>query len=371
LSSDTPKVVFVYYALLHYRQSLFDFLSDSNRISFHIVCGKKSQFPNSKYYTSNKGNIVYVKNQFFKILGSLFYVQSPVVKKVLRLNPNKIVLRGVNPQIISTLYLFLWLKLFRPKVKIYWWGHGTLGNQGGFGRKFRKFFYKRSDGILLQGNKGITLLTEIDIPKHKIHVVGNNMNDSSLGYKVQTIENKKATEKINLIYVGRLVKQKRVDLLLNACWKLKNDGYLVACDIIGDGPELGALKKIVNLQNLNDEINFTGALYEESLSPYFLKADLLVIPDYSGLSIIHGLSFGKPFITSDDFNFHGPEIEVLIENKNGSVYRKNNVPDLVNNILLWHNKLKSNNTIAQDCIKSIHNYSTEYVGNNFLNILAN
>ncbi len=371
MRTDSPKVVFVYYALLHYRQSLFDFLSESEKIKFHIICGKKSQFPDSKYYNSNKPNVTYVKNRFFKFLGSLFYIQTPVIKAVKSLDPHKVVLRGVNPQIVSMLYLFLWLKVFKPQTKIYWWGHGTLGNQGGFGRRFRKFFYKRSDGVLLQGNKGIALLKGINIPEDKIHVVGNNMNDDSLGYKTQKIENKQADQKISLIYVGRLVEQKRVDLLLEACLRLKENKHLFSCCIIGEGPISTDLKEYVTHHGLSEEINFTGALYEEALTPYFLHADLLIMPDYAGLSLIHGLSFGLPFITSDDFNFHGPEIEVLQREINGSVYKKDNVEDLVDKILFWHNKMKRKNNIADDCIASIHDYSTEFVGNNFINVLAN
>lgn len=363
------KVVLVYYALLHYRKSLFDYISDEENIDFKIICGKKSQFENSKYYESSKGNVIMVKNIFFKLFGSLFYIQSPVVYKIFRQRPDVVILRGVNPQIISMLYAFIMLKLFSWNTKIYWWGHGTTGHQGKIGVQLRKFFYKFSNGTLLQGKKGIDILTQIGIKKEKLHVIGNNMNNSSLGYRHSKLEENISNGTIRLVFIGRLVQEKRVDLLLEAVKLLKNEGHKIHCSIIGEGSESDALIKQAQRLQIEQEIEFTGALYDEQLSPYFSKANITVIPDYSGLSIIHGLSYGLPFITSDDFAFHGPEIEVLDEQVNGTVYPKNDINALKNQILWWHDKLKTSNGVAQDCINSIHEYTAEFVGNNIIDVL--
>ena len=168
-----PKVVIIYYALLHYRQSLFDYLLESDEVNFHIICGQKSQFANSKYYQPKHPNISVIKNRFFNLSGKLFYIQTPVIRTILQQKPEVLILRGVNPQIISMLYTFIFIKLFKRNIKIYWWGHGGSGNQGGLGVLFRKFFYKYSNGVLLQGNEGVKTMKAMEVEPQNIYVVGN------------------------------------------------------------------------------------------------------------------------------------------------------------------------------------------------------
>ncbi len=350
--------------------SLFDYLADSPKIDFHIVCGKKSQFENSMYYESTKGGVHYLQNVFFKLAGKQFYIQSRVIQTLKSLNPDVVILRGVNPQIISMLYAFIWLKIFRSKVKIYWWGHGTTGNQGGFGVSLRKWFYKKADGVLLQGKKGFPILSKIGINESKLHVIGNNMNDSSLGYKITKVTEKKIIDSFNLIFVGRLVQEKRVDLLIDAVSILTKQGLSIQCEIIGDGPIRASLEEKARDLGLLYSVFFRGALFGDDVIPYFTRSHLTVIPDYSGLSIIHGLSFGLPFVTSDDIQYHGPEIEVLQSGINGSIYAKNNVQDLCSKIMDWHLKLKQDNSIANSCIDSIEEYTAEFVGENILKHIA-
>lgn len=369
--TKTVSVVFFYYALLHYRASLFEYLADSEDIDFQIVCGKnKCQFDNMKYYETDRDYVNFVNNKVFTIFGSKFMVQLNAIRTILKLNPEILVLRGVNPQLLSTHLLFFVYKLFKPKTKLMWWGHGTLGNQGKFGQILRLFFYKNSKGVLIQGKKGVEILSQAGMNQEHLFLVGNNLNDSDLGYLNNEIKPKQATNTINILFVGRVVKEKRIDLLLEALQLLKKEGKSFACKVIGAGPILEELKKQAQDVDLNNEVEFCGAKYGSELSQYFLDADLMVIPDYVGLSIIQGLSYGLPFICSDDFEFHGPEMEVFQSKINGTLYPKNDVKALKNQIIYWHQKLSQQNTIALDCINSIENYTTEFVGDSFIKVFT-
>lgn len=367
----TVNVVFFYYALLHYRASLFNYLAESKELDFQIVCGKNiSQFDNMKYYETDRDYVTFVHNKVVSIFGHKFLLQFKALRAILKLDPEILVLRGVNPQLISTHFVFFYYKIFKPKVKILWWGHGTLGNQGKFGQKLRLIFYRNSNGVLIQGQKGVDILSDAGLEKDKLFLIGNNLNDSDLGYLNHDIKPKQATDRLNIVFVGRVVQEKRIDLLLDALKMLQKEGHVFSCKIIGQGPVLDDLKNQAETFGLTNSVEFCGAKYGEELENYFLESDLVIIPDYVGLSIIQGLSYGLPFICSDDFNHHGPEMEVFQSKINGTIYPKNNAVGLKNEIIYWHKLLQQPNNIANDCIQSISNYTTEFVGNNVINTLV-
>lgn len=369
--TTAPKVVFFYYALLHYRESLFDYLSESDRINFQMVCGKNvSQFDDMTYYQSSSENIHFVNNKLISIFGRRFMIQFNALKTILKLNPEILVLRGVNPQLLSTHLIYFYFRIFKSNVKLVWWGHGGVGNQGRIGEWIRMFFYRNSKGVLIQGRKGVDSLLKAGIKKEKLFLVGNNLNDTDLGYLNTEIVPKKATNKLKLIFVGRVVQAKRIDLLLDVLKLLKEENYSFTCKIIGAGPILDDLKAQADLFGLSEVVEFCGAKFGKELRSYFLESDLMVIPDYVGLSIIHGLSYGIPFVCSDDFNHHGPEMEVFQSKVNGTIYPKNDVNKLKEEIVYWHQRLQENNNISTDCINSISNYTTQFVGDNFIKTLS-
>src|SRR4051812_42239408 len=65
-----------------------------------------------------------------------------------------------------------------------------------------------------------------------------------------------AADSADVVLVGRLLKHKRVDLLLDAVALLRAGGLAVSCRIIGDGPELGALQRQVCDLGIDQAVDF-------------------------------------------------------------------------------------------------------------------
>jgi glycosyltransferase involved in cell wall biosynthesis len=103
------------------------------------------------------------------------------------------------------------------------------------------------------------------------------------------------------LFVGRLQVRKRVDLLLRACAAQPTQPRLV---IVGDGPERAALEALA--QTVYPSAEFIGAKHGPDLAPYFLAADLFVLPGTGGLAVQEAMSYGLPVImgqgdgTNDD-----------------------------------------------------------------------
>ena len=362
-SKRKKKVLLNYYALLHYRKSLFEYLSCLEDYDVQILCGRESQFESMKYYEHKYNNVIFIKNFMFKMFKVIFLIQFGIIRETIRVNPDIIIIRGVNPLILSSLYHFLFLKIFKRNIKIYWWGHGSIGHQGRFGIHFRKIFYRFSDGVLLQGNKAKQRLLGIGLPEEKLFVIGNSINNEDLGYLSTDIKENLITDSIGIIFTGRLTARKKLNVLIEALYLLKEKGIKFHCNIIGDGPEIEKIQQHISDRNLDDKIVLRGELYGEDLTNFFIDSNIMIMPEAVGLSIIHSFSFGVPIITSNNIESHGPEIEIMEEGVTGSYYEKDKPEMLLEEILTWNDKLSKENKIASKCIESVkEGYTTKHVG---------
>ncbi len=130
-----------------------------------------------------------------------------------------------------------------------------------------------------------------------------------------------------IIHVGRLVKWKRVDLLIEAYRKLKVSHSDLELIIVGAGPELENLKAQAN----NDaSIIFTGAIYDEKvLGKYLNESSVYVLAGMGGLSINEAMCYAKPIVCSVA---DGTEKEIVREGENGFFFENGNLNSLTEKI---------------------------------------
>lgn len=106
--------------------------------------------------------------------------------------------------------------------------------------------------------------------------------------------------KINLITVGRLVYDKRIDLIIQAIHKSKN--YNLRYDIYGEGPEYINLKNLVRNFNLESSIFIHNYLSEKKKYSKIINSDYFVsigAADYN-IATIESLLCRTPVILSND-----------------------------------------------------------------------
>jgi glycosyltransferase involved in cell wall biosynthesis len=99
-----------------------------------------------------------------------------------------------------------------------------------------------------------------------------------------------------MLFVGRVSKEKNLDLLVSATRRLAESKTPVRPIIVGDGPYLAEMKRL-----LSDAI-FTGYLGGESLAIAYASADFFVFPsttDTFGNVILEAQASGIPVIVSD------------------------------------------------------------------------
>ena len=125
---------------------------------------------------------------------------------------------------------------------------------------------------------------------------------------------------VRLLYVGRISREKDLDVLANAYRRLREEGLSVQLFVVGHGPYSQALS-----ETLPDAV-FTGYLTGVELATAYASADVFAFPsttDTFGNVIIEAQASGMPVVVSDS---GGPK-ELVEDKTNGLVTRSHDVED--------------------------------------------
>ena len=129
----------------------------------------------------------------------------------------------------------------------------------------------------------------------------------------------------DVLYVGRLVKDKNVDKLVAAVDILAQVHPTINCIIIGEGPEKGKLKRMVKRLKLQNNVTFMNTLPEASdVYAYMKAAKVFCTPSVRegfGIVTLEALGCGTPVITTD--SPANAARHLINHGENGSVVRLN------------------------------------------------
>jgi glycosyltransferase involved in cell wall biosynthesis len=132
-----------------------------------------------------------------------------------------------------------------------------------------------------------------------------------------------------LMHIGRLARNKRLDLLLQSISDLRQKWPDVKLVLIGEGPEDENLKRLTTELSISDRVCFLGPITNHNLlAPWVLASDLFVAPAQVGLMAPMCMVYKKTLIISDETEQHGPEVQPFIPGKTGLNYKSENTDDL-------------------------------------------
>ena len=107
----------------------------------------------------------------------------------------------------------------------------------------------------------------------------------------------------DLVFLGRLVSAKGVDLLLEALAELKRQGITAGLTVIGEGPEEENLREQTKQLGLEDQVDFAGAKFDEDLARMLNAHLILVVPsrwqEPFGIVALEGIACGCVVIGSE------------------------------------------------------------------------
>jgi glycosyltransferase involved in cell wall biosynthesis len=105
----------------------------------------------------------------------------------------------------------------------------------------------------------------------------------------------------DIVFLGRLVSDKGCDLLLQSLAELKSKGLTPSLTVIGDGPEMPALKALAAQLGLMEQIEFLGAVQEgrgEIVARHRIMAVPSVWAEPFGVVALEGVASGCALVSS-------------------------------------------------------------------------
>ncbi len=231
-----------------------------------------------------------------------------------------------------------------------------------------KYYYHLADAHINYSTAAYEILESYGVLREKIFVTYNSGDTDEL-FKAKDEISKLTTilppSKHRIIHVGRLIKWKKVDMLVNVFAKIYAKYPQSELVIVGNGPEEENLKKQVKIFNLEKNVIFAGAIHEPILLGQYLTASTVyVLAGVGGLSLNDAMVFGKPVICSVA---DSTEKDLVIPYETGFIFENDNAEDLQAKITyLFDNpeKCQQMGKNAEKLIKekiNIHTVATRFV----------
>lgn len=276
-------------------------------------------------YGKKNKNISVPKYKYLNIYNSLDLSFFEILNLIKKINPKIIVVTGLRSFLCLAVAFF-----FKKKSKIVLASDNFIRNslrqRFAFFLGFFKFFYFFFDIIWVHGPLQSAYAKKIGFKKEDI-IFDPASADTIFfqGLYKKYLRFKKKNYPKNFLFIGRLEKEKGVDILLKAWSNLENkiDWKLT---VIGEGSLKLDYKKLKN-------VYFLGYKNHAEIRSQIKKSGCFLLPSIFepwGV-VVHEMSAaGLPLILSDKV---GSRFHFLRNNKNGFLFNPNNIKSLENCII--------------------------------------
>jgi glycosyltransferase involved in cell wall biosynthesis len=197
----------------------------------------------------------------------------------------------------------------------YWYEY--MGKIGAFGKLVEIMVSKLTSRSIVVSEMTKNGLESLGMRDENMRIVPN-------GIDLEMIDSiPPSVHKCDIIFVGRLIREKNVDILIEAIVHVKRSLPDIKCHIIGNGPEKEKLKRIVIECKLQNNVSFFGFLDYDEVIARIKSSNVLVIPSSRegfGMVIIEAYACGVPVIT---VKCPGNAAEELVNERTGLIVELN------------------------------------------------
>jgi len=142
------------------------------------------------------------------------------------------------------------------------------------------------------------LISILHINESKIAVIPNGIDTNQF----RPLTGDRATDTINLLWVGRFVKGKGVEYIIRAMDILVKETPNLHLTLVGDGPEGGCICEMIENLGLTDNIRIIDFVSYDKMPEIFHNSDIFVLPSlHEGVprTALEAMSCGLPVVISD------------------------------------------------------------------------
>jgi glycosyltransferase involved in cell wall biosynthesis len=330
------KILIITPLLQHYRLSFYEKLSTCNsNYDLRVFYGLNNKEDGKAGYSGvtrfiSKG----FKEYKYRILPFDLVYNKGMYSEIKRTNPDVIIMLASTGN-LTYRRIISWAKKNNKKI-IIWTSGWDPGRAKGlllsFKNRLVSSFFKKADYFLTYSTNATRYVESMGIDNAIIEPCYNGIELDDLikgGPEIiktsaEIIRKHDLENYMTFLYVGGIIPEKRVDLLVDAFIELRKKYNNIKLLIIGDGPLRGMLEE--KMKNYNDSnIIYLGRIIN-GVDSFFVASDCLVLPGAGGLALNQAMFWGKTCIVS---KADGTEDDLVIENISGYRFEENNLGSLI------------------------------------------
>lgn len=318
-----PKIAFIVPIVAHYRLSFFERLINNNpEFEWCVFHGIKRKEDGRPAYSGeiNFPNKIFTP-KIFKIYPFGIVYNKALFSDIKDFNPDMVITTGISGD-ISNRQIIKWINK-RGKTCILWVCSWESGNAKGLFKVIKstliKSYFRKATHFIAYGTHAKNYIESFGIEPKRISIAFNGIDLNVLkqnetritdtGQKIRLKQCKSSNDFI-FLYVGGLISEKRVDLLVSQFIKLNIEYNSAKLWIIGDGP---LLNRLVSIAGNNTNVTFFGRIIND-VDPYFVASDCFVLPGAGGLALNQAMYWKKTCIAGFA---DGTEEDLVVEGLTG------------------------------------------------------
>lgn len=211
-----------------------------------------------------------------------------------------------------------------------------------------KCFLNRASTVIAP-SKSVKQMLEENKIRSNIEVLPTPMN-----YKIRK-RKKTRNKKFTILHVGRLCKEKRIEVVLKAFQKVLKDldSRLI---LTSEGPYKKKLKEVCSELGISNKVYFTGYVDEDKLLKLYSSADVFVTAsdtETQGLTILEAMANGCPVIARNAFGFK----DVIKNKQNGILVDTED--EMAESIMLLYRRPEIRNRIVRNGYETAKKFDIE------------
>jgi len=201
--------------------------------------------------------------------------------------------------------------------------------------KYLTWVYNKAESLIYPTEMARNLLEKLSRKNQPSTVISNGIDLEE--YKIKDIGDfykrfNIPSDKIKLLFVGRLFPEKSVDTIIKALPHIIKEYTNIHLMIVGGGYLRQKLEDLVQTLKLEKYVTFLGMVSEEDKVLAYNASDIFILPslaELEGMVVLEAMACGRPIIISDA---KMSASRYFVED-NGLLFKTENYKDLAHQIL--------------------------------------
>jgi glycosyltransferase involved in cell wall biosynthesis len=169
--------------------------------------------------------------------------------------------------------------------------------------RFERFLFARCAGIHTVSSRLRTMILEQRVPGDRVQLVPNAFDVAKvegIGKSEELLKKFDIRSRLAVGFAGWFDHWDRLDFFVEVFRELRKSHSDVVLVLIGDGPVVGEVRRIVDAYGLARDVIFTGAVARTEIYHYLSLIDIAVLP--------HSNDFGSPVVMFEFMGLRKPVV---------------------------------------------------------------